>query len=188
MRINLFGGPGIGKSTLALYLCSELKKLNYNIEYVGEWIKQWAHEKKTLLPWDQFHAFSQQIYAETSKLNNNVNLIISDSPVLMNIAYMRRDKSPYVNQCLDLYKVYSSQYPDINIRLLRGSIGYHKVGRWESEQEAVEMDLFIKSLMDEVLPEYVELHPIQNQDILYHILKRLQRNKVFDILDLKKDQ
>ena len=39
MRINLLAGPGAGKSTMAAWLFSELKRRNISVEHVGEYVK-----------------------------------------------------------------------------------------------------------------------------------------------------
>ena len=37
--VNLFGAPGVGKSTGAAYLFSKLKMLGVDCEYIGEFAK-----------------------------------------------------------------------------------------------------------------------------------------------------
>ena len=42
--INLFGGPGAGKSTCAMEICSELKKHGLSADYVQEYAKELVYE------------------------------------------------------------------------------------------------------------------------------------------------
>jgi len=42
LRINFFGGPGVGKSTLAAQLFGWLKAENFDAELVQEFVKTWA--------------------------------------------------------------------------------------------------------------------------------------------------
>ena len=44
--INLFGGPGAGKSTCAMEICSELKKHGLSAEYVQEYAKELVYENR----------------------------------------------------------------------------------------------------------------------------------------------
>lgn len=48
--INLFGGPGCGKSTGAAYIFSLLKMKGMNVELVTEFAKDktWEHNSKAL--------------------------------------------------------------------------------------------------------------------------------------------
>lgn len=50
MYVNLFGGPGAGKSTTAASLFAEMKKLGKNVELVTEVAKDfvWEERQKTL--------------------------------------------------------------------------------------------------------------------------------------------
>jgi hypothetical protein len=52
--INLFGGPGIGKSTQAAGLYYEMKKLNMNVEMPYEFPKLLAiHRLRQLYTWQR---------------------------------------------------------------------------------------------------------------------------------------
>lgn len=43
--VNIYGGPGAGKSTTALQLVAELKKLGYHADYVSEVAKELVYAK-----------------------------------------------------------------------------------------------------------------------------------------------
>ena len=60
--INLFGGPGCGKSTQAAYIFSRLKMLGLNCELVTEFAKDktWEHNSKALSC--QPYVFGKQSY------------------------------------------------------------------------------------------------------------------------------
>ena len=45
--INLLGGAGSGKSTIALELATSLKKMGVNCEYINEFAKQKVYKKKS---------------------------------------------------------------------------------------------------------------------------------------------
>lgn len=171
MRICLFGGPGIGKSTLAHRLVVNLKEMHLSVEYVDEWIKAWAYEKKIPKGWDQFHVFGQQVYKESFLMQNGVQHIVTDSPITMQYAYMKRDKVPYAEQCKELAKCFETEFPSINVRLLR-TFDYQQQGRYENVEQAIAVDDMIKDVMDECLNDYLEYSPVDHKLLLDDILVR----------------
>ena len=58
--INLFGGPGIGKSTQAAGLYYEMKKLNMNVEMPYEFPKLLAWDKSYEMVKDQLYVLANQ--------------------------------------------------------------------------------------------------------------------------------
>ena len=48
-RINIYGGPGVGKSTLAASIFAFMKKRGDNVELVQEFVKQFAYLGNVLL-------------------------------------------------------------------------------------------------------------------------------------------
>lgn len=84
--INIFGGPGSGKSTTASGLFHEMKKQWIQAEYVPEFAKE--------LVWsDSHHMLSEQnyIFAEQerrlNRLRRKVEVAVSDSPLLLSSFY-----------------------------------------------------------------------------------------------------
>ena len=53
--INLYGGPGAGKSTSASDLFVILKERGVNAELAREYVKRWAWERRGISPYDQFY-------------------------------------------------------------------------------------------------------------------------------------
>lgn len=131
--VNLFGGPGVGKSTGAAYIFSKLKLLGINCEYVPEFTKECVWEG------DQFplkHCQLKIIGEQSLRINRllgKVDVIVTDSPLLLTVGYT--DEKPYHDIC-----VYESKKQNsLNIVLNRVA-KYNPVGRNESEKEAKEVD------------------------------------------------
>ena len=84
--INLFGGSGIGKSTLAAALFTEMKTKLYDVELVTEFVKTmaWDGIKPTL--YDQVYILGNQSKCET-RLYNKVEYVITDSPLFLGPIY-----------------------------------------------------------------------------------------------------
>ncbi len=175
MRICLYSGPGCGKTTTALWLTQELKILNYNVEYVSEWIKGWAFEKKEVKGWDQFHVLGQQIYQETRLLENGVEHIITDSPILMQCAYIERQRQPFLPICLDTADLYDDYYPAHHILLERGPFEYQQNGRWEDYEQALKMDHSIKYWLTKTHRAFTSISVTDRDKILSEVMQAIAK-------------
>ena len=91
--INLFGAPGAGKSTTAAFLFGELKSMGLDVELVTEYVKDLVWDKRYKELSNQIICFGQQM-RRIERLIGQVDIIITDSPLLLN-AYYNKDK--YIN-------------------------------------------------------------------------------------------
>lgn len=135
-RINFYGPPGSGKSTIAPRIFSDLKKLGYNVEYTPEYIKKWAYMKKIPQGFEQLYVCAKQIHSEDVFLRHGVDLIISDSPIMMNWAYCSIYKHPIEAQINKIACEWEKQHPAIHIWLNRAHSSYSNIGRYENEEES----------------------------------------------------
>lgn len=130
--INFFGEPGAGKSTTAAYVYSELKKKGYNCEYLQEFAKQKLYENVEKVFKCEPYIFGKQLYRLQS-INDNVDVIITDSPLLLPMFY---EKDEYVKELMkDMSLHYFYQFNNINFMLHR-DFDYEKSGRFQTEDEA----------------------------------------------------
>lgn len=133
-RINLFGGPGSGKSTTAALLFAALKQRNYSVEHCTEYVKRWVYLKRAVNKHDQIYLFAKQQQAEYSCLNNGVQLIVTDSPCFLSYCYASKQEDGGITEALRLLNCsYDNDYPPINIFLNRGDKVYHQGGRWQTK-------------------------------------------------------
>jgi hypothetical protein len=146
MRINFLGGPNSKKSTTAAWIFSELKRDDISVELVSEFCKTWAIEKRVISKWDQTYFFGQQMQAEYHNLKHGIKNIITDSPVFLAPIYADKYSGKTVSAPLfKLSHEFDKDFPCINIFLERGDKKYIIEGRYENYDQALEMDLKIKS-------------------------------------------
>lgn len=141
--INLFGGPGTGKSTIASDLFALMKWKNINVELVNEYAKELTWEGRHAVLKDQLYVVIKQ-NRKLERLRGKVDFVITDSPILMGLAYEPAD---YYKYFAPLVKEIYSSYNNLNFFLQREK-PFHEVGRSQNEKEAIELDFTIKTLMD----------------------------------------
>lgn len=143
--INLFGGPGCGKSTTRAGLFSLMKINRINCEEVTEYAKDavWDNSKDILA--DQLFVLANQ-NRRLFRLQNKVEWAISDSPLLLSIHYRTPDYLPKTLESL-IWELWD-QYENYNFFLERTK-PYSGIGRLQTESEAKAIDLEIKRLLDE---------------------------------------
>lgn len=147
-RVNLYGGPCSGKSTTAAALYANLKIGKYKVELVNEWIKAWAWQGIKPTGYDQCYILTKQLRKEDVILRNG-GIIVSDSPILMQIAYAKKVSSSRITRALlDISREFEAEYPSVNIFLSR-AVPYQQEGRYEDEREAIQMDGAILDIIDD---------------------------------------
>ena len=138
--VNLFGGAGIGKSTLMARIFSELKVQGYDCEMVTEFAKDLVWEKRTETFKDELYIFAKQNH-RLFRVNGKVDIIVTDRPLLLTNAYNQDDKE-LCSLCLKTF----NQYNNLNFLLKRQTV-YQENGRNQSEEEAMEIDKITQDLL-----------------------------------------
>ncbi len=157
MRINLFGGPGVGKSTLAARLFVWLKEHGHNADLVQEFIKKWAYQGRTLQSFDYVTSFSNQLRREDLLIQAGVKWVITDSPLLLQVAYCRYQFMAGAEGLLMLAREFEAAYPAINLVVNR-TVPYQSEGRWETEPEARGMDAHIERQLQAWNVDYTRIN------------------------------
>lgn len=170
--INLFAGPGAGKSTTAARVFSELKHRGIEAELVTEYAKvlTWADRAKTLR--DQLYVFAKQDHKLEILREHPVEYAVSDSPLPTSLLYSAKDYFASFEPLV--WEVFNS-YENINF-FLRRVKPYQTVGRTQTEDEAREIcDRTRRMLLDHNVP-FVDIicdHTAADQILEYlDLLKR----------------
>ena len=142
--VNLFGAPGSGKSTGAAYVFSKLKMLGVNAELVTEFAKDKVWEGSEAVFKNQAYIFGKQ-YFRISRLQDKVDVVITDSPILLSSFYAN---DPVLGEEFDtlITKVFNS-YDSLNVFIDRVK-PYNPAGRFQNEQES---DKLKKEMVDFLL-------------------------------------
>lgn len=146
--INLIGGPGVGKSTVASGLFHQLKLKRISCELIVEYAKEITWENNQELLENQIHVFAEQ-FRRQWRLIDKVDYVVTDSPLVLNSVYFEyyltkyRDSVKFSDDYIELSKTFFDnsflQFNNKNFFLHR-EIEYEEQGRNQPISEAVELD------------------------------------------------
>lgn len=147
--VNLFGGPGVGKSTLAAEVFVALKKAGLQVELIQEYIKAWAWDGKAVGTFDQLYILAKQLKLET-RLYGKVDIVITDSPLLFSPIYekffsggtsMSEAAALSVLRAAEENGVMHLNY------ILPRNVPYDERGRYQSEEQAKKVDGWMETFL-----------------------------------------
>lgn len=145
--INIFGGPGTGKSTTAAMVFGRLKQLHKNAELSVEYAKTRVYEEQWKIFPDQIYIFAKML-RQYHRCEGKIDYMVADAPLLMSAVYARHLNHQYKTfEPLVIEAV--NRYDNINVMLER-TVDYQTQGRTQNEEEAEGIDQIIR----EVLIEY----------------------------------
>lgn len=143
-RINFFGGPGVGKSTLATRVFTMMSMLEQSVAQVQEVIKQYVYAKRSVLGWNYVLTYAQQLNAEYLPLNYGVQRIVTDSPLLLQSVYAQIHGCPVASQIAAMCFEFERHYPSVNF-LIERHFPFQSEGRFQTtEEEAIVVDGIIE--------------------------------------------
>lgn len=168
--VNLFAGPGSGKSTTCAGVFSKLKLANVNCEMALEYAKEkvWENSLETLD--DQIYVFANQLH-RLNRLKNKVDVIITDSPLLLSIIYDKEYNYPFIELVVNEFR----KFNNINFYIKRNSF-YNSKGRLQTLEESIEKDNEITNLLNSHNISYISLNKENAVDsIVEDVLNQLKK-------------
>lgn len=170
--INLFGGPGIGKSSITAGITYKLKKKHISCNNPYEFPKRLAWDNNIPAIKDQLYVFANQ-HRGIAECYDKVDYIIIDSPILFSTIYHRYYTEgypaefygePFHNLVIDLHK----KYDNINILLERTQGDHNDDERFQNLEESIAIDNLCKKVLeDNNIPYHVvKVGPKSVRDIL----------------------
>lgn len=154
--VNLYGAPGAGKSTGSAYIFGQLKMNNISVELVREFVKDKIYEKSEGVFNDQVYILGKQHFRQTN-VKGNVDVIITDCPLIIQAYYTDKYKFPYADELRQLVlKLYSLEN-NINYFVNRDK-PYNPDGRFQTEADSDSISGNLKEYLDNLNIEYKEIN------------------------------
>lgn len=155
--INLYAGPGAGKTTTATKLFGLLKSNYKNCELIHEYVKEWVWEGKPILDTDQVLILANQ-HRKERLLYGKVDIVITDSPMWLVAIYEKElSKPPFIAlTIIDKFQKSTPNVEHLHIFLNR-KYSYDPTGRMQSEKEAIALDNKIKNFLKENNFNFIEI-------------------------------
>ena len=142
--VNLYGGPGSGKSTGAAYLFAKLKMAGVDAEYVTEFAKDKVWEGSQEAFKCQFYISGKQAF-RISRCFGKVDVIITDSPIMLGSIYANMNgRQALAKACIEEAKRYAGNSLDIVLKRVKQ---YNPNGRNQTEQESRGIDGVVRSML-----------------------------------------
>lgn len=172
--INIMGGPGAGKSTLASMLFANLKMNGVSCEYVTEYAKDVVWEKRLNLLNDQLYILSKQ-YRRIKRVSSEVDVVITDSPLLLSLYYNSQIKDiedritePVLRSLiLELNNKFNNYY-----YFIERAHKYETKGRYQTEEESNIISAEIKNMLIDLNIDFKSLP--SGKETVNKILKELK--------------
>jgi nicotinamide riboside kinase len=148
--INLFGGPGVGKTSIMSDIVGILKRKHCNCVGVEEFAKHlvWDGNMKALA--NQIYIFGNQHYL-IDRLKDKVDIVVTDGALFTSIIYGKiyrtiseEDDIAFRNLVYHEFK----KYNNINFLIERETV-YQQSGRYQDERGAREIDKLIVNCLEE---------------------------------------
>lgn len=142
--VNLFAGPGAGKSTTAAGVFHNLKTSGVNCEYVHEWIKWSVWEDRLSILDDQMYIFAKQHHM-LHTLRDKVDVAVTDSPILFSLIYGKLYGKSAFKRYPEFFTLVENVFKDFDNEnfIIDRVKPYNQSGRVQSYEEACKLDLRI---------------------------------------------
>lgn len=159
--VNLWGGPGTGKSTNAALVFGKLKVLGISAELVHEYAKDLTWEERHAAIANQPYIMAKQQF-HIERVMGKVEVIVTDSPLPFGLIYKGEAYTPALGE--HILETFDG-WRNLNIYLER-DVAHHpyvQAGRNQNEAQARLIDVQIRELLEEQGMEF-EAVPIMQDE------------------------
>lgn len=175
--INLFGPPGIGKSSLKSGLFWHMKSRHESVEEIQEYAKYLTITDRTWqLREEQLYLFAKQHHS-MFVLRGKYEYCITDSPLLLTAYYAPKDVTPPA--FYDCVKQYDDTFNNINFFVNRDLSNleehFEEQGRWHKREDSIRIENEQREFLDKWGVSYVDISLNENAPaVIYEHLKALK--------------
>jgi len=145
--INLYGGPGTGKSTLAARVYAELRTRGCGAELVTEYAKELVWLGRIAEMEDQLSIFAQQ-HRRILRVYHQVEYIVTDAPLLNSLIYQPKGYPPEFEA---MVIAFVRRLPNQKNFILRRRHPYEQNGRLQGELDATVLDGIVEERIGALL-------------------------------------
>ena len=165
--INLFAGPGSGKSTTCAGVFSKLKLAGINCEMALEYAKDKIWENSLDVLNDQIYVFGKQLH-RLNCLKDKVDVIISDSPILLSSIYNKEESNYFDDLIVEQFR----KFNNINYYVVRDE-SFDMTGRIHNHEESLEKDNQIKALLNKYDISYKMVYKHNSTDTIVNDVMKI---------------
>ncbi len=183
--VNLYGAPSAGKSTIRADVFRRLKMAGVNCEEITEAAKRYTWQKRHMSLACQPYLFGKQLH-ETEVLKGQVDVVITDSPLILCCLYGRMNGGRYPESFYQSIVDISNGMKTMDYYLNRVN-PYNPVGRGQDEAQSNKVGEDLIDLLDSLKIDYKRLdgNEMAAAVIAQHVLERLAVDQIFNFFQLE---
>lgn len=166
--INLFAGPGVGKSTTAAKVFAELKMKGINCEMALEFAKDKVWEESFRTMDDQIYIFGKQFH-RIWRLKDKVDVIICDSPLPISIVYDKENSEAFHTLIMEQF----NKFANVNYYIER-STEYQESGRVQTKEEAEKVDKIVLDVLNTYDIKYKSINIDGASDVITNDILKIK--------------
>jgi hypothetical protein len=146
--VNLFSGPGAGKSTTAAGVFALLKLHGVRSELVTEFAKDLTWEKREHTLNNQYYVWGKQ-YHKMWRVRHEVLVTITDAPLMHSVLYSNEEDETFKKMVYESF----NKFNNINYFIKRVK-KYDVAGRSQTKEQAEELDLNVLEMLKKYRIKY----------------------------------
>lgn len=140
--VNLFGGPGSGKTSAASAVYAALKTQGKKVGFAREVAYDMIVAGRAHMLQDQIWMFAKQRRYMLDVIKDN-DLVITDCPLLLSLIYGGQESQSFQNVVVEEHK----KHNNLNIFLNRPKTGFSEYGRVHNYEQSVGFDMKMKEML-----------------------------------------